>query len=504
MVLMGENEVYLPERLYLIVEAICKEKRRLDARELSALIGKKQEDIMRDLAELESKGLIRISSKTIYLLRLSELGLKYLEVGLPEERIINVLRENGGKVSLKALMRESAMTPKEFSAALGRLRKARVVTISSREVVLNECELTAFEESIRRMKDAMKKLREPVQAGSIDEFRELKYRGIIEITPIKKVFVEPAPSLLDLCSRGLIKRAKVVTRLTSDLIISGKWREVKLKEFDLKIDVPLRKVRKPHPYLEFLDRVREIIVGMGFKEVKGPHVETALWNFDVLFVPQYHPSRRDSDVYYVENTVNVTEDLKIISRVKEIHEKRLMYRWDPRQALTLVLRTHTTPVSVKTIWKEGKGEYRAFSLDRVFRPDTPDATHLMEFHQLEGIIVSKKVTFRDLLGVFKELADALGLGEVRFRPAYFPFTEPSVEGYIRHPSLGWIEVFPGGMFRREVLKPLGLPDDYKVAAWGIGIDRIAMMVLGKDDIRDLYTNDIEVINSTHLGKVVIQ
>ncbi len=504
MILRGENEVYLPERLYLIAETVCREKRKLNARELSALIGKKQEDIMRDLAELESKGLIRVSYKTTYLLRLSELGIKYLESGLPEERIINILRTHGGRASLQTLMKESALTSKEFSAALGRLRKAGAAMISSHEVILNERGLTAFEESIRRIKETMNKLKEPLQANSVGELKELKYRGIIEITPVKEVFVEPTPALLDLCSRSLIKKAIVVTKLTSDLITSGKWREVRLKEFNLDIDVPTRKMRKPHPYLEFLERVREIIVGMGFREVKGPHVETALWNFDVLFVPQYHPSRRDSDVYYVANNVDVDEDPLVISKVKEIHEKRLKYRWDPRQALSLVLRTHTTPVSVKTIWKEGAGEYRAFSLDRVFRPDTPDATHLMEFHQLEGIIVSKRVTFRDLLGIFKELANALGLGEVRFRPAYFPFTEPSVEGYIRHPRLGWIEVFPGGMFRREVLKPLGLPDEYKVAAWGIGIDRIAMMVLGKDDIRDLYTNDLQVINLTNLGKVVIQ
>jgi len=193
----------------------------------------------------------------------------------------------------------------------------------------------------------------------------------------------------------------------------------------------------------------------------------------------------------------------VLERTREVHERVWKYRWDPREALKLVLRTHTTPVSMRTIYSRKEGEYRVYSLDRVFRPDTPDPTHLMEFHQLEGIIVGKHVTFKHLLGFFKEFAKRLGLGEVRFRPAYFPFTEPSVEGYIKHPKLGWIEVFPGGMFRPEVLYAVGLKN-HNVAAWGIGIDRIAMMVLNMNDIRNLYTNDVDIIRSTPLPKEVMR
>jgi len=170
------------------------------------------------------------------------------------------------------------------------------------------------------------------------------------------------------------------------------------------------------------------------------------------------------------------------------------YKWDPMRALRLILRTQTTAVSARTLYARGEGEYMCFSLDRVFRPENLDAKHSMEFYQLEGIIVGRDVTFRHLLGFFHEIAKRLNLGEVKVKPAYFPFTEPSVEGFIKHPKLGWIEVFPGGMFRPEMLRALGLRG-VNVAAWGIGIDRIAMTVLGVDDIRLLFAKDLTFLRN---------
>ncbi|MEM3949091.1 MAG: phenylalanine--tRNA ligase subunit alpha, partial [Zestosphaera sp.] len=274
--------------------------------------------------------------------------------------------------------------------------------------------------------------------------------------------------------------------------------------FDLGVEVPKRTPRLRHPYTQFMMYIKEILIGMGFEEVKGPYLESSLWNFDALFVPQHHPARKESDVYYVENVELPVSEKDVLERTKKVHEEVLRYNWRSEVAATPVLRTHTTPVSMRTIYERGAGEYRVFSFDRVFRPDTPDPTHLMEFHQLEGIIVGKEVTFRELLGFFKELASRLGMKEVRFKPAYFPFTEPSVEGFVRHPKLGWVEVFPGGMFRPEVLASVALPTTYKVAAWGIGIDRLAMIVLGVDDIRDLYSNDLDVIEATKIPEVMLR
>jgi len=127
----------------------------------------------------------------------------------------------------------------------------------------------------------------------------------------------------------------------------------------------------------------------------------------------------------------------------------------------------------------------------VFRPDVLDAKHSMEFTQLEGIIGDRNITLRNLLGLLKKFAKALNLGEVKFRPGYFPFTEPSVESFVKHPKLGWVEFVGSGMFRPEVLMPLGI--DFPVIAWGIGFDRLAMIRLGIDDIRELYTKKLDLL-----------
>ncbi len=497
-----KQEIVLNPRQYALVEALIK-LGEATASSLAEEVGKRKEDIMRDLMELQAKGLIRIEKVEKHVVRLTDEGRKVLSEGLPEERLI-AIAEGTEELTLKDLREASGMSSKEFSAALGRLRRFEAIKIVKGLLKFHPSE--KLQKYINELKHALKELASSEklegELGSVE--KELRRRGLFEVSLEKLMIIKPTDLLRSAYSGGQLRKATLVTKLTPELIASGGWREVLIKEFDLSIEYPSRKVARPHPYVYFLNYVRELIISLGFQEVKGPHVELSLWNFDSLFVPQYHPSRRPTDVYYIKNSLNEDVDEELLAAVGNVHRKVLQYKWDPSKALRLVLRTHTTPVSLRTIRGKGAGEYRAFSLDRVFRPDTPDATHLMEFHQLEGIIVGRGVTFKHLLGFFKEFSKRLGLGEVRFRPAYFPFTEPSVEGYIKHPSLGWIEVFPGGMFRAEVLRPLGLPSEYKVAAWGIGIDRIAMMVLGKDDIRELYTNDLKIIESTPLPKGVLR
>lgn len=501
-----EDRVYLPTRQYAIIKVLAGTEGSVTAPELAEKLGKKQEDIMRDLAELGSKNLLTINKRMKYVVSLTDEGRKYLKEGLPEERLIQVLKELGGQSSISDLPRKSGLDKNEYAAAFGRLRRFGVINVSRGIVVLVPGKEGELRKYIDEVKTRLRQLEKgPYVSSELTGWiKELKRRNIVKVEQVKEIIIELTPLARKLMNEGKVREAEVITNLTSETISSGKWRNAIFKEFDLTVDVPIKYPRKKHPYIQFLNYVREVVISMGFEEVKGPHIETALWNFDVLFVPQYHPARRGTDVYYVDDGLSAKVPDEVLKKTKLVHERVWKYKWSAETALKLVLRTHTTPVSMRTIYGRGGGEYRAFSLDRVFRPDTPDPTHLMEFHQLEGIIVGKEVTFKHLLGFFKEFAKALGLGEVRFRPAYFPFTEPSVEGYIKHPKLGWIEVFPGGMFRPEVLEPVGLPKEYNVAAWGIGIDRIAMMVLGIDDIRNLYTNDLDVIKSTPVPREVIK
>src|SRR5579871_2570272 len=164
-------------------------------------------------------------------------------------------------------------------------------------------------------------------------------------------------------------------------------------------------------------------------------------------------------------------------------------RSDPAGATRTTGPSPGVPCSARFLAAHPTPPFRMYCLDRNFRREELDATHHIEFGQCEGLLGEEGITLRHLVGMFRDLAAAIGIRDLKIRPSYFPFTEPSVEGYVRHPRLGWIEVFPGGLFRPEVLRPLGI--EVPVAAWGIGVTRLAMISLGVSDIRELFEDDLE-------------
>jgi phenylalanyl-tRNA synthetase alpha chain len=195
-------------------------------------------------------------------------------------------------------------------------------------------------------------------------------------------------------------------------------------------------------------------------------------------------------------------DSKIVEQVKMTHEngwttgsKGWQYKWDPELSARNVLRTHTTSLSVNQIAKLKKEDLPAkfFSVGRVFRNETIDWNHLAEFYQTDGIVIGEDVTFRDMKGYLKAYLEGLGLKKFRFRPAYFPYTEMSMEAEVWIEERGsWMELFGAGMFRPEVVKPL-LGHDVPVLAWGPGLDRLVMQSYNVRAIRELYSSDIGLI-----------
>jgi len=236
---------------------------------------------------------------------------------------------------------------------------------------------------------------------------------------------------------------------------------------------------------------------MGFEEGYGPLVESSFWNFDALFQPQDHPARDLADTFYLKTPQqSQLPDAKIVENVKRAHEEGTddslgwRYSWSPDIAKQPILRTHTTAVSTRYLNKI-KPPAKVFCIGRVFRNETADYSHLPEFTQIEGIVADEDVTFKDLLGYLKEFYWRLGFDKVRFRPAYFPYTEMSVEPEVWVESRqSWMELGGSGIFRPEVNEPLGI--DVPVLAWGLGLDRILAMKLGLDDIRNFYyKNDVK-------------
>jgi len=197
-------------------------------------------------------------------------------------------------------------------------------------------------------------------------------------------------------------------------------------------------------------------------------------------------------------------DKNVVSKIKATHEGGWITEsigwggtWNEKEAERLLLRSQTTSVSARTLYKHGDKPGKYFTIDRIYRPDVLSSSHLTEFDQCEGIVVGENLTFRHLLGFLKEICEAIGIKQYRFKPAYFPFTSPSVELYVYHPKIGWFEGGGAGLMRPEVLRPLGI-EKSQVLAWGLGLGRLAMLKLGINDIRKLYSDDLQFLRETPL------
>jgi phenylalanyl-tRNA synthetase alpha chain len=287
--------------------------------------------------------------------------------------------------------------------------------------------------------------------------------------------------------------------LTPDMLAAGSWKGKAFRSYNINVP-PTRLIPgRTNPYAQFLEGVKDKLASLGFEEFDGPLVETEFWNSDALFMPQFHSARDIHDVYRIaepEHAASIGEPW--LSNVAAAHEsggvtgsRGWSYAFDRDFTRRLILRSQGTALSAKTLpGAKIPGKY--FGIVRCFRYDKVDATHLPDFYQTEGIVLGEEVNLKTLLGMLEMFAlEVAGAGEVKYVPGYFPFTEPSVEVHIKHPVLGWFELGGSGIFRPEVTESLGV--HVPVAAWGIGIDRMALMALGLNDLRELFTYDIESV-----------
>jgi len=494
-----ETITYVTPKQYAVLKLVL-ERGPLDLNQIAESLGVKQEDLMRDLAELENKGLLKTTKSKEQFYLPTELASHYVERGFPEEVVYTALtkcKQENVEDFVKCVEKTFNYPLEEVHVGIQYLVKGGCISIE--KGAIKAIDQDKCVELLMRARSLRDHLGSILRGSEVDRdiAEQLRRRKLVRAHERTIIVAHPTSELMYSWNRGLIREKTLITVVKPEY--APELDRYLIKEFDLSIEPPKPSLSKKHPFRQFIEELREVMVSMGFEEVKGPHVEAELWNFDVLFQAQDHPAREIHDTFIVKSSLKAHAPVSLLERTKRIHELGWGYKWSPERALRLVLRSQTTAVTARAIYERGPGEYRVFTIDRNFRPENLDAKHSMEFYQLDGVIVGKDVNFKHLLYFFKEFAAALGIREVWFKPGYFPFTEPSVEGYVKHPKLGWIEVFPGGMFRPEVMEILGAKG-YKAAAWGIGVDRLAMTVLGIDDIRLLFTRDLDtLVNMKYRG-----
>jgi phenylalanyl-tRNA synthetase alpha chain len=490
--------------------------RSLQTEQLAGAAGLESSQLSMAIEWLLAKSLVTIDKETVTpVVSLTAVGERYSAGQSPIEEVLTAAKRAAGtgeRLTIQDLHSEQGLDPSDVSKAVGRLKKEGALLIvqggciestgrpsSTAErlrTLLEQLgqgprELESFVESDRQIiQDYAVKRGNAKEPFRVDERMARSFKlGSAGVTAVEQ-----------LARHGV---AEEVSQLSPELLKDGSWRTKRFRKYTISLRAPRIATGKKHPYREFLDTVKTKFVSMGFQEMRGSLVETEFWNMDALFMPQFHPARDIHDVYFVKHPTHASRIAEpFLSRVAKTHQdggktgsSGWGYAFDVERAKRLVLRSQGTAVSARTLASGPAVPGKYFSIARCFRYDQVDATHATDFFQIEGIVLGEDINFRTLLGLLnlfaREVAQAK---EVKFLPAYFPFTEPSVELHVRHPRLGWMELGGAGLFRPEVTLPLGVT--VPVIAWGLGLDRMAMVALGIHDIRELFTENLDMIRTT--------
>ncbi len=443
-------------------------------------------EIMNAASWLKMKGLLKIDERINVEYFLTDEGKRYLEKGLPERIIFNYLVENGEK-SIDDLIK---IFGKNFvTIAIANL-KGEGFEIDKGKIVLKDME--KVDRRIREREEYLKNFKNIPQ----DIIPYFLKRNIVDKKENVERFFRLTDNAKNIEDKDLELRDEI-TQLKPEDIQTGAWKNKDLKRYDVHMFAPYPSMGRIHPLSEFIKKVRRIFLNMGFREIYGYYVVSAFWNMDALYIPQDHPARDMQDTFYVDRKFSLPDYYRT---VKNVHEngngisRGWKYSWKEDLAMAGLLRTHTTVNSIKYLYDHRDEVIRVFTVGRVFRRENMDSTHLPEFHQIEGIMVEPKSNFSMLLGTLSSFYRELGFEKIRFKPSYFPYTEPSVEIHVFKDR--WIELGGAGVFRPEVTEPLGIKE--KVLAWGLGLERLAMLYYGYNDIRDLYIADIDKLRSLPL------
>jgi len=506
--------VELPQIQYDVLTHLARAARPLRVPELAAALRIDQSPVAAACAELQQKGGVQIDERPYDEYSLADAGRQYAAAPLPERTIVGVLLTQGGRCRITEIPKHCELDAGQVGQSLRFLSLRGWAEKRGDELVLanrgrhDSHQKQPDEQMLAALAEVRVARAEELKARGIDLDSALallaKRRGFLHIKPRTDRLVSLTDAGRELLARG-VKGRRRVTQLAPELLTDGGWRNVELQPYDVTLAAKKLYPGKEHAFQRTLDRVRRVFLELGFTEVGSPWVESGFWDFDALFQPQDHPARDMQDTFYVARPHRCRlPDDALVERVRAAHENGgdtgstgWGYRWSRELAHKPVLRTHTTAATIRALAAHRPGEPgKYFAIGPVYRRETVDYKHLPVFHQVDGIIVDRRASLATLLGTLSVFYSKMGF-KVRFCPSFFPYTEPSAEVLIWLESRGeWVEMGGSGLFRPEVTLPLGIHD--RVLAWGLGLERLAMLIHGLDSIGALYFASMPWLRETPL------
>ena len=505
----------LPDSQVAVLEAASATDERT-IEQLSEATGLKPATVTGAAFDLEDVGLVAVSATETVSYTVTEEGDAYAEAGLPEVRLYRAAADAGAAdapVPMGEVVGAADLDGPEVDIALANYARKGYGEVESGRITADpeadpeaDDEATALDALISGAATAPAPA--PATADE-DALAELDRRGLVERS-------ERAVRSVTLTDEGVtalmegVEAAETVDRLTPELLASGEWDDVEFAAYNVEADAPETRGGKVHILRQTAERVKDTLVGMGFREMDGPHADSEFWINDCLFMPQDHPARTHWDQFALDVPPMRDIPADLLERVRSAHldgvgEDGDGYHspWTEAVAREIDLRGHTTSLSMRYLSGNEIGDLdppeRFFSVEKVYRNDTLDPTHLLEFFQIEGWVMAEDLSVRDLMGTFEEFYEQFGITDLQFKPHYNPYTEPSFELFGTHPETGeLIEIGNSGMFREEVLRPLGV--DCDVMAWGLALERLLMLMYGFDDIRDVHGTlcDLDLLRDTEV------
>ncbi len=490
-----------------ILQTLASEAGAVGIDRLAGLLDLDQSPVAAAATILAEQGLLTLTEESEEELRLGTRAEGWAGGACPERRVARALAQVGGRSGIKELPARSGLEQKDVGQALRWLAarswafKERGELVQGEAWGREEAPLAADEALVAALSAGSPARRSDLvaQGVAVDAGLALlsKRPGIVDVKVRRRRLAELSSAGREALAKG-IHSVEDVNELTTGLLVSGRWKDVDFRPYD--VTLPGREARqgKEHPFRRVLEDTRRAFLFMGFEETASPWVESAFWDFDALFQPQDHPARDMQDTFYVgrPDRCRLPAD-ELVERVARTHENGgdtaslgWRYSWKRSLAERCVLRTHTTAATIRELAREPKPPRKVFCVGPVFRRETIDYKHLPVFHQVDGIVIDEKASFSALLTLLGTFYKKMGFERIQFRPAFFPYTEPSVEVFVWLESRSdWVEMGGAGVFRPEVTEPLGCREP--VLAWGLGLERLAMFRYKLSDIREIYLSHLD-------------